>query len=45
MQELRFLTREQITYIEKNYKLPLYVYSESELLKNIEDFKNFPSAF
>jgi len=44
-QELRFLNREQISYIEKNYKLPVYVYSESELLKNVEDFKNFPSAF
>lgn len=45
MQNLRFLTKDQISYIEKNYKLPFYVYSESELQKNVEDFKNFPSAF
>lgn len=45
MQNLRFLKKDQIDYIKSNFKLPLYVYSETELLKNIEDFKNFPSAF
>jgi len=45
MYKLNFLTKDQIDYIDNNYKLPLYVYSEKELLKSIEDFNNFPSVF
>jgi len=45
MYKLNFLTKDQIDYIDYNYKLPIYVYSEKELLKSIEDFNNFPSVF
>jgi diaminopimelate decarboxylase len=45
MYELQFLESSQIKEIEKNYKSPVYVYSESELLKAADSFLNFPSAF
>lgn len=45
MQNLDFLTLEQINKITSKYKLPLYVYSEKKLLEAVKDFENFPSAF
>ncbi len=45
MHQLNFLTEELVKQIEKDYKLPVYVYSEKRLLEAIEKFKNFPSAF
>lgn len=40
-----FLNKEQINYIEKNFELPVYVYSEKELKKSISDFLWVKSAF
>lgn len=31
-----FLTRENIDFIEKNFELPVYVYSETELQQSID---------
>lgn len=45
MHNLNFLNKEQISEIEKNYKLPVYVYSEDKLLEAVNSFKNLPSAF
>jgi len=45
MHKLNFLTKDQIDYIDKNYKLPIYVYSEEKLLEAASSFKKFPSAF
>lgn len=45
MTNLNFLTKGQISQIEKKYELPVYVYSEDKLLKAVENFKKFPSAF
>ena len=45
MNQLRFLNRNQIREIQKNYKTPVYVYSESELLEASDAFLAFPSAF
>lgn len=40
-----FLTRENIDFIEKNFELPAYVYSENELKKSISAFLWVKSAF
>ncbi len=45
MHKLNFLTEEIINQIEKDYKLPVYVYSEKRLLEAVEKFREFPSAF
>lgn len=40
-----FLNTEQISFIKKNFELPVYVYSEAELQKSIDVFLAFKSAF
>ncbi len=41
----RFLSREQVEYIEQNFWSPCYVYSEAELEKTADEFLAFPNAF
>jgi diaminopimelate decarboxylase len=45
MNQLRFLNRNQINEIQKDYISPVYVYSENQLLKATNEFLDFPSAF
>lgn len=45
METLRFLTKQQIEKIKKDYQLPVYVYSEKLLRKKARDCLNFPHAF
>lgn len=40
-----FLTKENTDFIEKNFSLPIYVYSEEELEKSANEFLAFSSAF
>jgi len=45
METLRFLTKQQIEKIKKEYQLPVYVYSEKLLRTKARDCLNFPNAF
>ncbi len=41
----RFISREQVEYIEKSFWSPCYIYSEQELEDRAEEFLKFPSAY
>lgn len=45
IESLRFLNLEQVRKIAKEFGTPVFVYSESEILKRIEAAKNFPNAY
>lgn len=45
METLKFLTRQQIDYIAKNFKLPVYVYSETKLREQAKNVLWFPNTF
>lgn len=45
IETLRFLDLVQVRKIAETFGTPIFVYSESEILKRVSDAKNFPTAF
>ena len=42
---MNFLKLEQANFIDENFELPVYVYSEKKLIESANEFLAFPSAF
>ncbi|MCX8000215.1 MAG: diaminopimelate decarboxylase, partial [Leptospiraceae bacterium] len=45
IETLRFLDLVQVRKVAERFGTPIFVYSETEILKRIADAKNFPNAF
>lgn len=45
IEKLKFLTPSQVRRIAEEFGTPIFVYSQEELEKRIEEAKNFPNAF
>jgi len=45
MEQLKFLTKNQIEYIAQNFELPIFVYSQTELEKYGNIMLNFPNEY